>query len=512
MTTSDKGESCDENTQLASRQLNAPLKVTANLIRLERDGRLLLLNSLQPRPLLFRRGREFVSALLASCGPGLLCRDELVALWPEETAVIDFLISHHIRVDTTESELAPPAAKPSAEELMAPAPGMSLYLLLSQDCNLGCIYCLNGKRTYRKSEQPMMPEAVAFAAVERCAARIKPGAFLEIAMFGGEPLLNWELAKRTIDYAEAVLKPRHPDIEFRYHVTSNLSFLPEDFIARVKAHGITVLCDIDGVGDVHDACRPYKGGAGSHAAIAANVKTLTEAGIPVCLRTTITALNQDQMAETARHHFALGGNGTAFVPVNVVNFDEDLLPDELIPDVDRLLDALLDVQATGDWALERLFPFSTFRSKIQPGNYCVLGCGAPFGNTPVVDVNGDVYPCIYLVGIKRYNQGNVLSGSYPDPAVALRLVEELHVDQREDCKGCSWRYLCGGGCPVQMLAMAGRSDLSPKAQDYCERINCEYTKKVLEVLLWEYAEQAERLADGCETAPERCSGPEAKYC
>ena len=148
-----------------------------------------------------------------------------------------------------------------------------------------------------------------------------------------------------------------------------------------------------------------------------------------------------------------------------------------------------------DWALERLFPFSTFRSKIQPGNYCVLGCGAPFGNTPVVDVNGDVYPCIYLVGIKRYNQGNVLSGSYPDPAVALRLVEELHVDQRPDCKGCSWRYLCGGGCPVQMLAIAGRSDLSPKAQDYCERINCEYTKKVLEVLLWEYAEQAEQQAN-----------------
>ena len=490
----------------------APLKVTANLIRLQRDGRLLLLNSLQPRPLLFRRGLEFVETLLTSAGRGVLCRDELAALWPEEATVIDFLISHHILVDTAESELAPAAAKPSAEELMALSPGMSLYLLLSQDCNLGCIYCLNGKRTYRKSEQPMMPEEVAFAAVDRCAARIKQGGFLEIAMFGGEPLLNWDLAKRTIDYAETVLKPRYPDIEFRYHITSNLSFLPEDFIARVKAHGITVLCDIDGVGAVHDACRPYKGGAGSHAAIAANVAALTAAGIAVSLRTTVTALNQDQMAETARHHFALGGNGSAFVPVNVVNSDEDLLPDELIPDVDRLLASLIEIQETGDWGLERLFPFSTFRSKIQPGNYCVLGCGAPFGNTPVVDVTGDVYPCIYLVGIKRYNQGNVLSGSYPDPAAPLALVEELHVDQRPDCKSCSWRYLCGGGCPVQMLAMKGRKDLSPKAQDYCERINCEYTKKVLEVLLWEYADQAARVADGGEAALGHCTGPEAKYC
>lgn len=508
----DKGDGMESMDKAALVAGDTPLKVTANLIRLEREGRLLLLNSLQPRPLLFRRGREFVDALLASADCGLLSRDELAALWPEETAVIDFLISHHILVATSEDELAPPSAKPTVEELTALSPGMSLYLLLSQDCNLGCIYCLNGKRTYRKSEHPMMTEEVAFTAVESCAARIKTGGFLEIAMFGGEPLLNWELATRTIDYAEAALKPKYPDIEFRYHVTSNLSFLPEDFIDRVKAHSITVLCDIDGVGGVHDACRPYKGGAGSHAAIAANVKKLTEAGIPVNLRTTVTALNQDQMAETARHHFALGGNGSAFVPVNAVNSDEELLPDELIPDVDRLLASLLKIQANGDWGLERLFPFSTFRSKIQPGNYCVLGCGAPFGNTPVVDVNGDVYPCIYLVGIKRYNQGNVLSGSYPDPAVAVALVEELHVDQRSDCKSCAWRYLCGGGCPVQMLAMAGRTDLSLKAQSYAERINCEYTKKVLEVLLWEYAEQAARLADGCETPPIRSDGPEAKYC
>lgn len=361
-------------------QGSVPLKTTANLIRLVRRDHLLLLNSLQPKPLLFRRGREFVENLLESVRHRLLCRDELVAFWPEETAVIDFLISHHILLPATDQELAPASAKPSCEELMALSPGMSLYLLLSQDCNLGCIYCLNGKRTYRKSEHPMMSDEVAFQAVDRCAARIGKGGYIEIAMFGGEPLLNWGLAKRVIDYSESALKPKYPDIEFRYHVTSNLSFLPEDFIARVKTHGMTVLCDIDGVGAVHDACRPYKGGASSHAAIAANVRKLTEAGIAVSLRTTVTALNQEQMEETARHHFALGGNGSAFVPVNVVNSDEDVLPDELIPDIDRLLASLINIQETGNWGLERLFPFSTFRSKIQPGNYCVLGCGAPFGD------------------------------------------------------------------------------------------------------------------------------------
>jgi len=35
---------------------------------------------------------------------------------------------------------------------------MSLYLLLSQSCNLGCIYCLNGKRTYRTGRNLQMAE------------------------------------------------------------------------------------------------------------------------------------------------------------------------------------------------------------------------------------------------------------------------------------------------------------------------------------------------------------------
>ena len=63
-----------------------------------------------------------------------------------------------------------------------------------------------------------------------------------------------------------------------------------------------------------------------------------------------------------------------------------------------------------------------------------------------------------------------------------------------------------------MLTMAGRSDLSPKARDYSERVNCEYTKRVLEVLLWEYAFQASKTADGCEITSAPRLGQEARYC
>ena len=470
------------------------LKVSSNLIRLERDECLLLANSLRLDPVVVRRGRQFIETLLTSLKEQPASLDELKQRWPAETSVFDFLLSYGILVPVSERETATEIVRHTDAEKNK-TQGMSLYLLLAQDCNLGCVYCLNGKRTYRKNDRPMMTSEVAFRAVESCAALIAPGGYLEVAMFGGEPLLNWELAKQTIDYTENALKEKYPEVEFRYHITSNLSFLPEDFIEKALTHKMSVLCDIDGEGEVHDRCRPFSGGGATHGVISANVRKLVAAGIPVSLRTTLTALNQDHLEQTAWHHRALGGWGTAFAPLNVVNSDEDFMSDRLIPDVDKMLDSLVRVKESGVWTMDRLFPFNIYRAKLQPNNRSILGCGAPYGNTPVVDVQGNVFPCIYLVGIARYCVGNIMEGTYPDNPVLEKMAADLHVDRREGCKDCSWRYLCGGGCPVQHLAMADQQHISPKARAYCERINCDYTKRVLEVLLWDLATQTAQAID-----------------
>ena len=43
------------------------------------------------------------------------------------------------------------------------------------------------------------------------------------------------------------------------------------------------------------------------------------------LRATVTSLNVDRMLEVTRHHRDLGGSSSAFVSVNPVNSDEDLV-------------------------------------------------------------------------------------------------------------------------------------------------------------------------------------------
>lgn len=91
-----------------------------------------------------------------------------------------------------------------------------------------------------------------------------------------------------------------------------------------------------------------------------------------------------------------------------------------------------------------------------------------------------------------YRVGKIMDGTYPQTSVLQEMGDELHVDRRADCKGCNWRYLCGGGCPVQRLIVKGREEeLTSRARAYCENLTCEYIRKILTILLWEAAQKAD---------------------
>ena len=142
------------------------------------------------------------------------------------------------------------------------------------------------------------------------------------------------------------------------------------------------------------------------------------------------------------------------------------------------------------WKEGELFPFNQYLSRLRPGALTVFGCGAPYGNTAIVDVKGDVYPCIYLVGIKRFHLGNITDESYPNKRVLQSMCDYLHVDHLEDCKSCPWRYICGGGCPLGRLTVLNNPMASANVREYSKQITCNYTKKIIELLLWEKAREA----------------------
>lgn len=465
---------------------SGPLALTRNLISLERGGdELLLANSFHMRTMYVARGKKRVQRLLAEAARGLTL-EGLKSAFPQDADLIQLLRDYRIFVKTSEDKECFDAAEIAAAGPQA-KPRMTVYLLVTEACNLGCIYCLNGAETYQKQGRSEMSPDVAIQSVIDCLEQINTGGRVEVGFFGGEPMLKWPLIKEIIKRCEDELKPAYRDKQITYHLTSNLTICPPDLVDVIRRHNITVMSDIDGPPEIHDRCRPYRHGGASHAQTAATIRRLAAAGIPVSLRATITSVNQDYIMATVAHQKELGGSTAAVVPACPINSDREFLADELLPDPDTIIAGLVEAFHSGLWDKENLFPFNQYIAKLRPGTRQVMSCAAFSGTIPVIRVNREVYPCIYLVGQEKCRLGT--AGTAWDRGWLDQTLKSLHVDNLEECRACPWRYACGGGCPLTKLARRDGVAGSPKATEYARKISCDFTKAVLTEMLWDMADE-----------------------
>jgi uncharacterized protein len=231
------------------------LAVTRNLIDLERGSdELLLVNSFYMRPLYVARGKERVRRVLSAAAPGLTL-EGLTSACPRDVDLIRMLRDHRILIDTAADKEGYDQSEIEAAAAPRRLDRMTAYLLLTESCNLGCIYCLNGAASYQKHGLSKMSLEVALRSITTCLEQLSPGGALEVAFFGGEPLLNWPLLKEVMRCCETELQPRYSDKKITYHLTSNLTVGPKDLVEQIKGRNFTVMSDIDGPADIHDRCR-----------------------------------------------------------------------------------------------------------------------------------------------------------------------------------------------------------------------------------------------------------------
>jgi uncharacterized protein len=479
---------------------DTPLKIADGLLVLERgEAELLLSNNVEPRPLYIKEGRRYILEFLKAAAE-LGTYKKIIAAYPHESKLLEVMLDYGILVPPGDDRLKKHLAKTAARPKSGKKKMISLYLLLTQSCNMRCVYCLDGKQTYQTDQNLKMSKEIAFRSIERCLEEIDEHGRLEVIFFGGEPLLNWPLAKEVITHCEKCLSRLPPGRQRQYHVTSNLSILPDDLIEWAKKFDISFLCNIDGPPSIHDSARPFHNGSGSHEATARNIRLISQAGLRIDLRATVTALNQDHLLEVVEHHKELGGMSSALCTVNPINSDERILPENLLPSPDKVVRGMAEVYRSKVWRDCELYPFSIFAPRFTANTLTVVGCGAPYGHVVVVDAHGEVFPCIYLVGNRQFHMGNMMDASYPRAGLQEQLYDELHVDQLEDCKECSWRYLCGGSCPLGRLTISNHPNATAEVKTYCKQIRCDVTRSILEFLLWEKAtETAEHCAS--EQAP-----------
>ena len=144
------------------------LKITDNLLMLQRGkDELLLADGLDLRPLYVKKGRKYIAHFLKAASDLGSC-ERITGAFPHETDLLDRLKDHGIIVPCAGPEVDKrPERLPGALGMDNPR-SVSLFLLISQSCNMGCVYCLNGARTYQTDQNLRMGQEVAFKSVERC--------------------------------------------------------------------------------------------------------------------------------------------------------------------------------------------------------------------------------------------------------------------------------------------------------------------------------------------------------
>jgi uncharacterized protein len=327
-------------------------------------------------------------------------------------------------------------------------PLRALSLAVAQKCNLGCTYCYAQQGEFGGAAKNM-PLDVAIQSVELLFRDVAPGERVNLSFLGGEPLVNRPVIRAATERAIELAKERHAQATFS--ITTNGTLLTSDDGDFFERHAFAVTISIDGIGEVHDAQRPYKGGSGSFDRIMANAARLLRAQrrMQVSARVTVTPRNL-RLRETIDDLVARGFHSVGFSPMLASPTGTGEMDDgSLVSMLEQMIDCGEEFERRVI-AGER-YPFANIVNalrELHKGTHRPYPCGAGAGYLGV-SADGELAACHRFVGDEAGAMGTVAA---IDRTKQNTWLADRHVHQQEPCNSCWARYLCGGGCHHEVLA------------------------------------------------------------
>lgn len=327
-------------------------------------------------------------------------------------------------------------------------PVRALSLAVAQKCNLGCTYCYAQEGDFGSTPRSM-PVEVAAAAVDRLLAEVEAGGRVNLTFLGGEPLANRAVLRAATERAAELAAAQ--GIEIGFSITTNGTLLTQEDGELFERYGFAVTISLDGIGEVHDRLRPFKGGAGSFERVIANVAPLLRDArrMQVSARVTVTPRNLD-LPETLDRLIGMGFHSVGFSPMlSSPTGRDEMAREDLAAMLDRMIECgrEFERQVAGG----RRYPFANLVNalkEIHRGTHRPYPCGAGAGYLGV-SADGDLFACHRFVGDEAGAMGNLTDGVDRDRQAAW--LASRHVHRQEPCRSCWARYLCGGGCHHEVI-------------------------------------------------------------
>ena len=320
----------------------------------------------------------------------------------------------------------------------------------THNCNLNCKHCYSNSGATRETE---LTTKEAMEVVDQLA----DAGVIALAFSGGEPLSRkdfFEVARHAANRGLYV------------SVATNGTLLTKENVQKLKEAKINyVEVSIDGAtAETHDS---FRGVPSAFDKAVAGLKRCVEADLCVCIATTATKSNIDEMPEILDLAEEIGAARFTyfnFIPTGrgKEHYDQDLSPEEreklmlylldrmskgykvtILTTAPQLARVALQCQGPGDMATMSMAHMQTVKvsKKAVPLADFIGGCGA--GRLYCsLSPQGDVHPCVFL----PINVGNLKKEKFGEVWLNSKLFNALR--NRDNLKGacgkCDYKYICGG--------------------------------------------------------------------
>jgi len=323
-------------------------------------------------------------------------------------------------------------------------------------CNTKCKYCQVSSRSEDAFKYDM-DNATAKRTVDLIF--MSPSPSIKIEFQGGEPLLNFEIVKYIIDYAEQCNSAKKKQLEFV--ICTNLTLITDEMLEYLQGHKVYISTSLDGAMELHNKNRPYRSGQGSYDIVIDNMKkvrfALGEDSVSALMTTTSESLNC--FPEIIDEYLEQGFNSIfirSLNPYGSARKEKDLVGyniEEFINSYKKALDYIIDLNLNGTFFIEcyasmllsrMLTPFPTGFVDLQSPSG-VATCGV------VYDYNGNVYVSdearmLSYEGDNAFLMGNIHQDSYQEMFYSKKVVSLLSKSCLESlpvCSCCAYQSYCG---------------------------------------------------------------------
>lgn len=361
----------------------------------------------------------------------------------------------------------------------------TMYLILTDKCNLACKYCFVRDETSVDLKEQTMSEQTAFKAIDLFSHELmrSPNQWENspsiIVFFGGEPLANKQVFISSVKHIKKMKDEGKLPHRLALFLNTNGTIMDSEILETIKSNDISASISIDGYQECHDANRIYKDGRGTFYDVCEGIRTLMKQGTVVSPCCTISSQNCKKIPEIME--WFVGEFGCKFTSTNILihAHGEDTVNEQYINDVaSGLIETYKTFRERGaleDTIMRCVNPFvhKSIRTK-----HCD-GAGAQL----VIAPDGAIGPCQGFVEIRKYYTGDVNDLSYvPDEDPTFQEWHKRSPINMDECQKCPLIGICGGGCIYDAYLRTG-------SIWHVNKFFCQFIRIITEWLIWDLYEK-----------------------